>query len=394
MENKVVKEMISNVFLNIADGIETGQFGKNIKIGITTLGSEHGISNIVNGAEQAAKNAPGYDVILIGPKIDTKLEVVEVTTEDEMHRKMEELLKEKYIDACVTMHYNFPIGVSTVGRVITPGKGKELFVATTTGTSAPGRVEAMVKNAIHGVIAAKATGISSPTVGILNVDGARQVERVLKELDSNGYKINFAEGIRADGGVVMRGNDLLAGTPDVMLQDTLTGNILMKMFSAFTTGGDYEASGYGYGPGIGEGYDNTILILSRASGVPVVAGAIKYAADLVRGNINKVNREEFEAVNKAGLKNILDSLNKDKKKPSKDEEEVVAPPKEIVTGSLAGIDILDLEDAVKELWRKGIYAESGMGCTGAIVMISEANIEKSIKVLKELEYLPKDYTHC
>ena len=394
MENKAVKEMISKVFSDIADGIETGQFGKNIKIGITTLGSEHGIINIVKGAEQAAKNEAAFDVVLVGPKVDTELELVEVSTEGEMHRKMEELLETKYIDACVTMHYNFPIGVSTVGRVVTPGKGKELFIATTTGTSAPDRVEAMVRNAIHGIIAAKATGIPAPTVGILNVDGARQVERVLKELDSNGYKINFAEGMRADGGVIMRGNDLLAGTPDVMLQDTLTGNILMKMFSAFTTGGDYEASGYGYGPGIGEGYDNTILILSRASGVPVVAGAIKYAADLVRGNINKVIKEEFEAVNKAGLKNILDFLNKGSKKSSEDEEEVLAPPKEIVTGSLAGIDILDLEDAAKELWRKGIYAESGMGCTGPIVMISEANIEKSIKILKDLEYLPKDYTHC
>ena len=28
----------------------------------------------------------------------------------------------------------------------------------------------------------------------------------------------------------MRGNDLLAGTPDIMVQDTLTGNILMKVF--------------------------------------------------------------------------------------------------------------------------------------------------------------------
>ena len=46
----------------------------------------------------------------------------------------------------------------------------------------------------------------------------------------------------------MRGNDLLMGTPDVMVVDSLTGNLFMKVFSAFTTGGDYEASGFGYGP--------------------------------------------------------------------------------------------------------------------------------------------------
>ena len=39
----------------------------------------------------------------------------------------------------------------------------------------------------------------------------------------------------------MRGNDLLAGAPDVMVTDTLTGNIFMKVFSSFTTGGNYES---------------------------------------------------------------------------------------------------------------------------------------------------------
>ena len=39
---------------------------------------------------------------------------------------------------------------------------------------------------------------------------------------------------RADGGSVMRGNDLPMGTPDVMVVDSLTGNLFMKVFSAFT----------------------------------------------------------------------------------------------------------------------------------------------------------------
>ena len=63
---------------------------------------------------------------------------------------MEELLDAGEIDACVTMHYNFPIGVSTVGRAITPGCGKEMLIATTTGTSSAHRVEAMVLNGIYG----------------------------------------------------------------------------------------------------------------------------------------------------------------------------------------------------------------------------------------------------
>ena len=39
----------------------------------------------------------------------------------------------------------------------------------------------MVKNGIYGIIAAKAYGIENPTVGILNLDGARQVERAFKD---------------------------------------------------------------------------------------------------------------------------------------------------------------------------------------------------------------------
>jgi len=112
----------------------------------------------------------------------------------------------------------------------------------------------------------------------------------------------------------MRGNDLLAGTPDVMITDTLTGNIMMKVFSSFTTGGSYESQGYGYGPGIGENYDRLIMILSRASGAPVIANAISYAVELVQGDVLAVAKKEFEAANKAGLKELLSSLTKEVKK--------------------------------------------------------------------------------
>ncbi|NBG89186.1 glycine/sarcosine/betaine reductase complex component C subunit alpha [Isachenkonia alkalipeptolytica] len=391
-EHKQIKRQIGKVFNDIAKGIETGDFGEKVTVGLTTLGSEHGVENLVKGAEQAAKSGK-FDVVLIGPKVNTDLEVVEATEEATMHNIMEELLASKKIQACVTMHYNFPIGVSTVGKVITPGKGKEMYLATTTGTSAPDRTEAMVRNAIHGMIAAKASGVQKPKVGILNVDGARQVEKALNKLVENGYDMEFSESMRADGGVVMRGNDLLAGSPDVMVQDTLTGNIFMKIFSSFHTGGDYEALGYGYGPGIGEGYDKNILILSRASGTPVVAKALEYAADLVNGRLEERVKEEYDKANKAGLKEILNSLTKATKK-SDDEEEVKQPPKEVVTGSLSGIDIMELEDAVQELWKNNIYAESGMGCTGPVVMVSEKNLKKAIEILRAADYAVGEPEDC
>ncbi len=390
--NQAMKKMIGNMFIEIAEALDTGNFGKKVRVGLTTLGSEHGTENLVRGAELAAKDAEGFDIVLIGPKVETDLEIVEANSEEQAHKKMEELLDRGYINACVTMHYNFPIGVSTVGRVVTPATGREMFIATTTGTSSAHRTEAMVKNAVYGIITAKAMGIESPTVGILNVDGARQVERALKELNDSGYEINFGESTRSDGGSVMRGNDLLKGAVDVMVTDSLTGNIMMKVFSSYTTGGNYEAMGYGYGPGIGDGYDRNILILSRASGVPVVANAIKYAAQLAKGNLTMVAKKEFAKVKGTRYEEILKSLVKDDKKISNDE--IVVPPKEVATGSISGIDIMELEDAVKTLWKEGIYAESGMGCTGPIVLVNQEKTNKATEILVKAGFVAKNGNTC
>lgn len=387
MQENNIKKVIGKTFLDIAEGIETGSFGKRVKVGLTILGSEHGIDNLVKGAELAARDHSDFDVVLIGPKVDTKLEVIEVATEDEAHAKMEELLASKYIDACVTMHYTFCIGTSTVGKVLTPGFGREMFLATTTGTSAPQRNIAMVKNALYGIVTAKAMGVEDPSVGILNLDGSRQVERALKELDDNGYHINFGESMRADGGTVMRGNDLLAGACDVMVLDTLTGNIMMKVFSSYKTGGSYEASGFGYGPGIGMDMSNIILILSRASGTPVVANALIYAARLAKNDLLNVAKDEFKKAKDAKLDEILRALAVSCERPQQEKKEFVMPDKEIVTAQISGIDIMDLEEAVESLLENGIYAESGMGCTGPIALVSEANEEKAKKILEEARYI-------
>lgn len=379
MSNK----LISDVLLEVAGAIESGNFGKKIKVGLTTLGSEHGSENLINGAKLA--NNGMFEIVLIG-KGDEEFTSYEVETEDEMYKVMEELLDSKEIDACVTMHYNFPIGVSTVGRVLTPGRGREMFIATTTGTSSTDRVEAMARNAIYGIATAKSCGIKNPTVGILNLDGARQVEKILLNIKENGYEFDFAESMRADGGSVMRGNDLLIGVPDVMVTDSLTGNLLMKVFSSFNTGGDFEAQGFGYGPGVGEDYDRRVLILSRASGTPVVANALKYAFEIANGEINKIAREEYKKAISCGLDKEFAEL-KNKKAPKDKVEEIVAPPKEVVTEGIAGVDILDLEDAVKALWKESIYAESGMGCTGPIVMVAPEKLEIAIECLKKNDFI-------
>lgn len=388
MENNV-KKIIGDVFNQMAEGLETGSFAKRIRVGLTTLGSELGTEELVKGAELAAARNPAIETVLIGSSGNSSLRTVVVEDEEKMHEKMEEMLDSGEIDCCVTMHYNFPIGVSTVGRVLTPGAGKEMYIATTTGTSAVARVEAMVKNAICGIACAKAMGNPRPTLGILNVDGARQTERILLGLKEKGYEINLAVSGRSDGGHVMRGNDLLTGTPDIMVTDTLTGNILMKVFSSYTTGGSYEAVGYGYGPGVGEGYSRIILILSRASGAPVAANAIEYAAGLARGRLAEMTAGEMAAAKKAGLEDLLVQTKKDQP-GAESREKVQAPPKKIVTASISGIDIIDLDSAVEVLWKGGIYAETGMGCTGPVVMVAEDQLDEAADLLKKEDYITKD----
>ena len=379
-----IEKIIADTFLEMAQGLETGSFGHRPKIALTGMGSEHGEVNSIAAAKMAADR--GVDVYYIGTLEAPGVTTVHVANEDEGHKKMDEMLANHEVDGAVTMHYPFPIGVSTVGRVITPAKGKQMFVANTTGTSSTDRIEGMILNTIAGIITAKSCGIAEPTVGILNVDGARQTEMALNKLREGGYNFNWATSARADGGAVLRGNDVLMGTPDVMVMDSLTGNVMIKMLSSFTTGGSFESTGYGYGPGIGKGYENLVLIVSRASGAPLIANALEYAAQLVKGKVFEVAKAEYAAAEKAGLSKIL-AERKAAAAPAAAVEEVKAPPKEPCTESIPGVEVMDLEDAVKVLWKAGIYAESGMGCTGPIVMMAPKNLEKSRELLKAAGYI-------
>lgn len=379
-----LEKTIAKTFLEMAEGLENGSYGVRPKIALTGMGSEHGEENAMAAAVMAAKR--GVDVYYIGTLEAPGVTTVHVKDDEEGHKKMEAMVESGEVDGAVTMHFPFPIGVSTVGRVVTPGKGKEMFVANTTGTSSADRIEGMIKNAVYGIIAAKASGLERPTVGILNVDGARQTEMALNQLKEGGYDFEWAASARADGGAVMRGNDVLQGTPDVMVTDSLTGNVLIKMMSAFTTGGSFESTGYGYGPGIGKGYGKLILIISRASGAPLIANALEFAAQLVRGKVFQVAEQEFAKAEKAGLNKILEAR-KAASKSAAPAEEVKVPPAEPCTAAITGIEVMDLEDAVQALWKEGIYAESGMGCTGPLVMMSEANHAKAEEILKKAGYV-------
>jgi len=179
----------------------------------------------------------------------------------------------------------------------------------------------------------------------------------------------------------MRGNDVLTAACDVLVTDPLTGNVIIKMLSSFTTGGSYESVGCGYGPGIGKGCDKLVMIVSRASGAPVIAGAMEYAAELIKGDYTKIAKAEFLSAENAGLSKILNKLKMKTEKDLSIDPEPKAPPKEVVTGEIPGIEITDLDNAVESLWSAGIYAESGMGCTGPVVLVNEAKLPEALRIL-------------
>ncbi|MDO4582225.1 MAG: glycine/sarcosine/betaine reductase complex component C subunit beta [Bacillota bacterium] len=354
------------------------------RVGLTIMGSEHPATELVKGAEQAAAADPNLEVVLIGSGVSSELQLIEAADAESARAKLDELLSAGQLDAAATMHYSFPLGVSTVGRVITPAYGKKLYLGNTTGTSATERVAALVRNAVSAIACAKACGNAAPTLGLLNIEGARAAERILRKMQANGYAINFADSDRADGGSVMRGNDLLRGVPDIMIADSLTGNVLVKMFSAFNSGGSYEALGDGYGPGVGENYGRVINIISRASGAPVIAGALAYAAACARGKLPQLAAAEFAAARKAGMEQLL-SESCDNAPPAA--EQVSAPPEKVVTEEIPGIEVFEIENAVQHLWKHGIYASGGMGCTGPVVLVADEDHQKAVELLKEAQYL-------
>lgn len=378
------KLQVVNTLKDMADYLEGNNTGKKTKLALTTIGSELSPEELAQGAEMAVKENPLLEVVLIGPKVDSELKQHQTDCEKQAHIILEDLLASKEVSGAVTLHYNFPLGISTVGRVVTPAKGKSMFIATTTGTTSANRVEAMVLNGILGIIAAKGAGIKNPTLGVLNVEGARQVERILSTLMEKGMEFSMGESVRADGGSVMRGNDLLNPNCDVMVCDTLTGNLLMKIFSSFTTGGNYETLGWGYGPGIGKDMKNIISIISRASGAPVVKGALQYTFELVQNNLLALAKDEFKRAEKAGLQQELEAL---KTTTVSKEEKVEQPPSKPVTVEITGVDILQLDDGVTALWKEKIYAEAGMGCAGPVIMVAPEDEERAREILKENRYL-------
>lgn len=379
--NEDKRALVAKALREIVESARGG--GPKIRIGMIAHGGEMPVDEYVRGAKLAMQRDARIQVVGMGPKPSTLPDgldwIATEADENAIARAMEKAIAGGELAGAVALHYPFPVGVTTIGRAFTPARGKPMLIASTTGISAGVRACAMLYNAIYGIAVAKAMGIDSPTLGIVNLDAAPQVLRALGRMAGKGYPVKFGESVRKDGGSLLRGNDLLAGSVDVSVCDTLTGNVLAKIFSAFTTGGAYEALGWGYGPSVGDGWDKVVSIVSRASGAPVIAGALEYTARAIRGKLPQKVAEELARARAAGFDEELKNL---APKQEAQAEEIPAMPKaEPCNEEIHGIDVLDLDRAVHSLWKAGIYAEGAMGCTGPVVKLASANVEKAKDIL-------------
>lgn len=372
---------------SLADIVEKARHGGPVcRIGLMAAGSELGQQEILAGARTAQEENPSLRVTAIGPRATGYDDLDWIDTPDceaDIVAAIGKAVDEGAVAGLVAMHYPFPIGVATIGRVVTPARGKPMFVASCTGSTASARSEALLRNAVYGIATARACGVQNPSVAFLNIDGAGPVLRAMLKMRDNGYAVTFGSSERGDGGSLLRGNDIVSGCVDVLVCDTLTGNVLIKMFSTFTTGGQYESMGWGYGPSAGEGWGKVISIVSRASGAPVIANALALTARAAQGDLPRHVAEELRAARAAGFDAALEEL----KPKTVAAETVPKPPVVPVDAEIAGVDVLEMESATQALWKENIYAETAMGCTGPVVRVQTAAKEAAVAVLQKAGFL-------
>lgn len=147
------------------------------------------------------------------------------------------------------------------------------------------------------------------------------------------------------------------------------------------SGGHVGTVGAGYGVGLGPDQQYPIAIISRASGIPVISQAMKFCGQLAAAGVMQHWQQEWKQANKCGLAEVLNGLQPTTVATTP--AEVAMPSKTVVNEEIHGIDILEIEDAKLALWKVGIYAETGMGCTGPVVMVNKELCDKAKEALKD-----------
>ena len=128
------------------------------------------------------------------------------------------------------------------------------------------------------------------------------------------------------------------------------------------------------------------MIVSRASECSVIANAIRYATQLVRGKVFEVAKAEFAAVNKAGFKDILNAY-KTVAKPAAAEEEVKEPSEgDHVTAIDPRYQSMDLGGCRKSTLEDQYLCRERNGLYRPIIRVSDANLAKAEEELEKAGY--------
>ena len=85
-----IERIIADTFLQMAEGLETGNFGKKPKIALTGMGSEHGEENAMEAAKMAAKD--GIEVYYIGTLEAEGITTVKVADDEKAIRRWKNYL--------------------------------------------------------------------------------------------------------------------------------------------------------------------------------------------------------------------------------------------------------------------------------------------------------------
>jgi len=110
----------------------------------------------------------------------------------------------------------------------------------------------------------------------------------------------------------------------------------------------------------------------------------------VKGDLPGKVREEFKKAKTAGLEEILASKTWESQHTSSSSIKPATsfkPEKKPVTKTISGIDIMELDNAVVTLGEIGIYSESGMGCTGPVILVAEEDYRKAAETLCASNYI-------
>ncbi len=115
----------------------------------------------------------------------------------------------------------------------------------------------------------------------------------------------------------------------------------------------------------------------------MVAEAIGFVAQMARARLPAYVAEEFSHARAAGLETVLADLGR----PAARGESPTSPPEKVVSEDISGVDVLELEEAVHCLWEAGIYATSGMGCSGPVIMVAAEDLEEAVGQLQAARFL-------